>query len=158
MKKRCVSLPAKEELATLSYEEYVRRPLREPEPPARPDYFDAKWEFPRHRLTIEETIGEGEFGMVLKARADGIQNHDGNFYCFLVSLNSLGFSFSGTMTVAVKTLKNAAKNTELGDLVSELELLKDVDHPNVIQLLGACTTEGGPLYVIIEYAEYGSLR
>lgn len=60
--------------------------------------------------------------------------------------------------MAIKTLKNGAKDAELGDLVSELELLKDVDHPNVIKLLGACTIEDGPLYVIIEYAEYGSLR
>jgi len=60
--------------------------------------------------------------------------------------------------VAVKTLKSNAKEAELGDLVSELELLKDVDHPNVIKLLGACTIMDGPLYVIIEYAEHGSLR
>lgn len=61
----------------MNYEECLRRPLQEVEPPARPDYFDAKWEFPRHRLTIDETVGEGEFGKVLKARADGIQGHNG---------------------------------------------------------------------------------
>ena len=33
-----------------------------------------------------------------------------------------------------------------------------MNHPNVIKLLGACTTKGGPLCIIMEYAQYGSLR
>ena len=44
------------------------------------------------------------------------------------------------------------------DLVSEYSLLKEVDHPHVIKLLGACTDRRGPLYLIMEYARYGSLR
>lgn len=61
-------------------------------------------------------------------------------------------------TVAVKTIKNDAGKTEKDDLLSEYNLLKDVNHPNVIKLLGACTTQGDPIYLIIEYAKYGSLR
>jgi proto-oncogene tyrosine-protein kinase Ret len=30
---------------------------------------DPKWEFSRSRLIIEQTLGEGEFGRVLRARA-----------------------------------------------------------------------------------------
>lgn len=70
----------------------------------------------------------------------------------------LSITLSGALVVAVKTLKTGAKESEMEDLVSELQLLKDVDHPNIIKLLGACTIEDGPLYVIIEYAEHGSLR
>jgi serine/threonine protein kinase len=44
------------------------------------------------------------------------------------------------------------------DLLSEYSLLKEVDHPNVIKLLGACTDRRGPLYIIMEYAKHGSLR
>lgn len=44
------------------------------------------------------------------------------------------------------------------EFVAEFVLLKQVDHPNVIKLLGACTAPGGPLYLIMEYAELGSLR
>lgn len=33
---------------------------------------DRKWEFPRSRLVIEQTLGEGEFGKVMKAKAQGI--------------------------------------------------------------------------------------
>lgn len=65
---------------------------------------------------------------------------------------------SGSTTVAVKTLKENAKKSELADLLSEYQLLKEVDHPNVIHLLGACTTLDGPVYIIIEYAFHGSLR
>jgi len=60
--------------------------------------------------------------------------------------------------VAVKTLKEDASAAELTDLLSEYQLLKEVNHPNVIRLLGACTTPGAPVYLIIEFAEHGSLR
>jgi len=60
--------------------------------------------------------------------------------------------------VAVKTLKEGASAAGLRDLLSEYQLLKEVNHPNVIRLLGACTTPGAPVYLIIEYAKYGSLR
>ena len=30
---------------------------------------DRKWEFPRKNLILEKTIGEGEFGKVMSARA-----------------------------------------------------------------------------------------
>lgn len=58
----------------------------------------------------------------------------------------------------MKTLKEDARESELADLLSEYQLLKDVNHTNVIQLLGACTIPGGPVYLIIEFAQYGSLR
>jgi proto-oncogene tyrosine-protein kinase Ret len=60
--------------------------------------------------------------------------------------------------VAVKTLIEDSSAAGLMDLLSEYQLLKEVNHPNVIRLLGACTTPGAPVYLIIEYAKYGSLR
>ncbi|XP_071536347.1 proto-oncogene tyrosine-protein kinase receptor Ret isoform X2 [Panulirus ornatus] len=101
---------------------------------------DRNWEFPRSRLVIEQTLGEGEFGKVMKARAQGI-------------VGNLGYT-----AVAVKMLKSNSTQTELQDLLSEYSLLKEVSHPNVIKLLGACTSKGGPIYIIIEYCQYGSLR
>ncbi|KAK4876399.1 hypothetical protein RN001_012821 [Aquatica leii] len=101
---------------------------------------DPKWEFPRNQLSIEQTLGEGEFGRVLRARAFNIGGQ------------------SGYATVAVKTLKNDAGERELADLLSEYQLLKEVSHPNIIKLLGASTVPGGPVYLIIEFAEHGSLR
>ncbi|KAJ9594646.1 hypothetical protein L9F63_027370 [Diploptera punctata] len=99
-------------------------PLASPDPRTVPD---PKWEFPRSRLIIEQTLGEGEFGRVLRARALDIGG------------------ISGCTTVAVKTLKENANTGELNDLLSEYQLLKEVTHPNVIRLLGACTTPGAPI-------------
>ena len=67
-------------------------------------------------------------------------------------------STPGYTTVAVKMLKSNSTPAELGDLLSEYDLLKDVSHPNVVKLLGACTSKGGPIYLIIEYCRYGALR
>ena len=58
----------------------------------------------------------------------------------------------------MKMLKAGASSSDLSDLVMEYNLLKELDHPNVIKLLGACTDSRGPLYLIIEFAEHGSLR
>jgi proto-oncogene tyrosine-protein kinase Ret len=48
--------------------------------------------------------------------------------------------------------------TEMKDLLSEYSLMKEVDHPNVIKLLGACTDRRGPIFLIMEFAKHGSLR
>lgn len=99
---------------------------------------DPKWEFSRSQLVLDVTLGEGEFGKVVKGYATNIQDRP------------------GVTTVAVKMLKNCANSVELLALLSEFQLLQEVSHPNVIRLLGACTHES-PL-IIIEYAKHGSLR
>lgn len=40
---------------------------------------DPKWEFPRVKLHIEQTLGEGEFGRVLRAKALEIAGMPGEF-------------------------------------------------------------------------------
>lgn len=50
--------------------------------------YDAKWEFPRCNLVLEDSLGEGEFGRVMKAQALSIRGH------------------TGYQTVAVKMLKS----------------------------------------------------
>ena len=37
-------------------------------------------------------------------------------------------------------------------------MLKDLEHPNVIAAFGVCTSKGGPVCVVLEYADRGSLR
>ncbi|XP_069467136.1 proto-oncogene tyrosine-protein kinase receptor Ret [Ambystoma mexicanum] len=100
---------------------------------------DPKWEFPRKNLVLGKTLGEGEFGKVVKATAFRLKGK------------------AGYTTVAVKMLKENASHSELRDLLSEFTLLKQVNHPHVIKLYGACSQDG-PLYLIVEYAKYGSLR
>ncbi|XP_046644788.1 proto-oncogene tyrosine-protein kinase receptor Ret-like [Daphnia pulicaria] len=114
---------------------------------------DRKWEIPRKWLIIDEKtpLGEGEFGQVMRAT--------------VTSVTGIG----GHRVVAAKMAKTASTmisrgdigetiSPELADLLSEFHLLKDVSHPNVIKLLGACTDVSGPFLLILEYCEHGSLR
>ena len=40
-----------------------------------------------------------------------------------------------------------------------MEILKSIgSHLNVINLVGVCTKDDGPLLVVVEYAEYGNLK
>uniref|UniRef100_A0A8C9JHD3 Ret proto-onco n=1 Tax=Panthera tigris altaica TaxID=74533 RepID=A0A8C9JHD3_PANTA len=85
---------------------------------------DPKWEFPRKNLVLGKTLGEGEFGKVVKATAFRLKGK------------------AGYTTVAVKMLKENASPSELRDLLSEFNLLKQVNHPHVIKLYGACSQDG----------------
>ncbi|CAL8078296.1 unnamed protein product [Orchesella dallaii] len=103
---------------------------------------DEKWEIHRDDLFLEHVLGEGQYGRVLKGRLRG---HSGG----------------GHTPVAVKMLKvdgSEGSKSLWQEFMAEFSLLKQVDHPNVIKLLGACTTTGGPPYIVMEYAEYGALR
>ncbi|XP_076371972.1 fibroblast growth factor receptor 3-like isoform X2 [Tachypleus tridentatus] len=101
---------------------------------------DPLWEFPRERLVLGKTLGEGAFGQVRIGEAYGLTDKE------------------GPTVVAVKMLKDAHIDQELADLVSEMEVMKMIGkHMNIINLLGCCTQDG-PLYVIVEYAPNGNLR
>ncbi|XP_063086380.1 fibroblast growth factor receptor 3 isoform X8 [Cavia porcellus] len=103
---------------------------------------DPKWELSRSRLTLGKPLGEGCFGQVVMAEAIGIDKDRA----------------AKPVTVAVKMLKDDATDKDLSDLVSEMEMMKMIGkHKNIINLLGACT-QGGPLYVLVEYAAKGNLR
>jgi proto-oncogene tyrosine-protein kinase Ret len=101
--------------------------------------FDAKWEIDRNKLILDTTLGEGEFGKVMKAYASDLNGND------------------TITTVAVKTVKTSNNSVELLALLSEFQLLQEVSHPNVIKLLGACI-KGEPPLMVIEYCCFGSLR
>ncbi|KAL1418075.1 hypothetical protein MTO96_005833 [Rhipicephalus appendiculatus] len=86
--------------------------------PGEPLVVDEQWEFPRENLILEQSLGEGEFGRVVLARARDIGG------------------VRGFTTVAVKMLKGNWTPAEEQDLLSEFCMLKEVNHPNVIRLLG----------------------
>ncbi|XP_063221678.1 fibroblast growth factor receptor 3-like isoform X2 [Bacillus rossius redtenbacheri] len=101
---------------------------------------DSEWEFPRDRLVLGKSLGEGAFGKVVKAEAHGIVPQE------------------PSTVVAVKMLKEGHTDSEMMDLVSEMEMMKMIGkNTNIINLLGCCTQDG-PLYVIVEYAPHGNLR
>uniref|UniRef100_A0A673KGM7 receptor protein-tyrosine kinase n=1 Tax=Sinocyclocheilus rhinocerous TaxID=307959 RepID=A0A673KGM7_9TELE len=107
----------------------TRRPKPSPEPLTYPIL---EWE----DIKFEDVIGEGNFGQVIKAmvKKDGIK-----------------------MSAAIKMLKEFASENDHRDFAGELEVLcKLGQHPNIINLIGACENRGY-LYIAIEYAPYGNL-
>lgn len=99
-----------------------------------------RWEFPRHKLKVFNILGEGAFGQVWRCEAQEIDGVE------------------GVTTVAVKTLKDNANESERTDLLSELAVMKTLDpHVNVVRLLGCCT-EKEPIFVILEYVTQGKLQ
>ncbi|XP_022108589.1 nephrin-like isoform X2 [Acanthaster planci] len=96
--------------------------------------------FSRDKLTIVRELGQGAFGKVLLGKASGI-----------VQL--------GTATqVAIKTLRDDADLTERGDLLRELDFMKQLpSHAYVVKLLGFCA-DGDPIYIIMEYMSKGPLK
>ncbi|XP_054433096.1 vascular endothelial growth factor receptor 1 [Pteronotus mesoamericanus] len=103
-------------------------------------YDASKWEFARERLKLGKSLGRGAFGKVVQASAFGIKKSP------------------TCRTVAVKMLKEGATASEYKALMTELKILTHIGHHlNVVNLLGACTKQGGPLMVIVEYCKYGNL-
>ncbi|KAK5616775.1 hypothetical protein CRENBAI_022442 [Crenichthys baileyi] len=107
----------------------TRRPKPTPEPLTYPIL---EWE----DIKFEDVIGEGNFGQVIKAMI----KKNGN-----------------KMSAAIKMLKEFASENDHRDFAGELEVLcKLGQHPNIINLIGACENRGY-LYIAIEYAPYGNL-
>nr|XP_020032398.1 vascular endothelial growth factor receptor 1 isoform X2 [Castor canadensis] len=89
-------------------------------------YDASKWEFARERLKLGKSLGRGAFGKVVQASAFGIKKSP------------------TCRTVAVKMLKEGATASEYKALMTELKILTHIGHHlNVVNLLGACTKQGG---------------
>uniref|UniRef100_A0A0K2TD28 receptor protein-tyrosine kinase n=1 Tax=Lepeophtheirus salmonis TaxID=72036 RepID=A0A0K2TD28_LEPSM len=103
---------------------------------------DEAWELPIEQLTLGGILGEGNFGKVFKANMNN--------------------SKSGTChEVAVKMLKEGHTDSDVIDLVKEVEIMKKVgSHENVLSLVGVCTKPNGshPLWAVVEYALHGCLK
>lgn len=62
--------------------------------------------------------------------------------------------WNDTTSVTVKTAKLNVIDTK--SLRKEIEILKQLSHPNLIQLYAVCT-KGEPIYIITELTKYGNL-
>jgi len=58
------------------------------------------------------------------------------------------------VAVAVKTLKLGSTTEVKLDFLSEAEVMKRLDHQNIVKLLGVCT-KNEPVYTIMEFMLYG---
>ncbi|XP_067025516.1 angiopoietin-1 receptor-like isoform X2 [Acropora muricata] len=99
---------------------------------------DGNWtEIPYENIKLMDELGSGAFGVVYKGE---ISEKNGDI-----------------TPCAVKALKAAATDEEMRDLYNELEIMSSIgSHPNLVNLLGACTKDGN-LLVVLEIAENGSL-
>ncbi|RWS16679.1 Vascular endothelial growth factor receptor 3-like protein [Dinothrombium tinctorium] len=105
--------------------------------------YDPSWEFPRERLKLGRTLGQGAFGRVVKAEAIGIEED------------------KASTTVAVKMLKERCDLDQRRALMAELKILIHIGkHVNIVNLLGSVAKDvaRGELLVIVEYCRFGNLR
>jgi len=124
---------------------------------------DTKWEFPRDHLFLGKSLGEGAFGHVVQAQAEGIVKTSPSTTVAVKMLKGtttlLSATFGPFLTIDFfRPPIEGHTDTELMDLVSEMEMMKMIGkHINILNLLGCCTQDG-PLYVIVEFAPHGNLR
>ncbi|XP_014670463.1 PREDICTED: tyrosine-protein kinase Abl-like, partial [Priapulus caudatus] len=89
------------------------------------------WEIERTEFAMKQRLGGGQYGDVYEAVW---KRHN--------------------KTVAVKTLKE--ESMALKDFLEEAAIMKEMKHPNLVQLLGVCTREP-PFYIVTEFMQHGNL-
>ncbi|XP_018569840.1 tyrosine-protein kinase Abl isoform X4 [Anoplophora glabripennis] len=90
-----------------------------------------EWEINRTDIVMKHKLGGGQYGDVYEA--------------IWIRYNK---------TVAVKTLKE--DTMALKDFLEEAAIMKEMKHPNLVQLMGVCTREP-PFYIITEFMSKGNL-
>ncbi|KAG8455184.1 hypothetical protein GDO86_001397 [Hymenochirus boettgeri] len=95
--------------------------------------------FEERHLKFLQQLGKGNFGSVELCRYDPLQDNTGE-------------------VVAVKKLQNST-DEYLRDFEREIEILKSLQHENIVRYKGVCYSAGRRnLRLIMEYLPYGSLR
>ncbi|CAI8027539.1 Tyrosine-protein kinase transforming protein SEA [Geodia barretti] len=100
---------------------------------------DEKLLIPGRSLTLMDTIGQGEFGVVYRGNLGGWRAE---------REHSL---------VAIKTLKGIFSTNDLSNMVEESVKMAKFNHPNVMRLIGVCIDKGASPYIVMPYMAYGSL-
>ncbi|UJR26622.1 hypothetical protein I4U23_007940 [Adineta vaga] len=111
----------------------LRKPcvhIVKPEPDGLSHNLVDKWEIDRNDLKTIRRLGNGQFGDVW----EGLWNN--------------------RMSVAIKTLKPGSMNPT--DFLAEAQIMKQLKHPNLIQLYAVCTLKE-PIYIVTELMQNGSL-
>ncbi|XP_063047864.1 inactive tyrosine-protein kinase 7 [Engraulis encrasicolus] len=97
-----------------------------------------KLHFPRADLQTITTLGKGEFGEVLLAKAKGIEEGEEE------------------TVVLVKNLQ--ARDEQLqADFRREADMFAKLSHPNIVRMLGLCRDQE-PHCMILEYVDLGDLK
>ncbi|XP_061113994.1 tyrosine-protein kinase Srms [Conger conger] len=97
------------------------------------ELFDMEpWERPKEEFSLQKKLGEGQSGEVWEA-----------------------LWITKNLKVAVKMLKQ--EDTKQDEFVKEVQALKSLHHPKLIQLLALCS-RGDPVFIITELMTKGSLK
>uniref|UniRef100_A0A3B5AH25 Tyrosine-protein kinase n=1 Tax=Stegastes partitus TaxID=144197 RepID=A0A3B5AH25_9TELE len=106
----------------------------QPTPEVDPTMFEKRF------LRKIRELGEGHFGKVELCRYDPRGDRTGEL-------------------VAVKSLKPENQEEQSSNLSSEIEILKELYHENIVKYKGICQEEGGQaIKLIMEYLPMGSLK
>ncbi|CAN9515236.1 unnamed protein product [Ophioblennius macclurei] len=106
--------------------------LQEPCAQQRELFDMERWERPREEFRLLRKLGEGHFGEVWEA-----------------------LWTAENRKVAIKTLKQ--EDTKQDEFVKEVQALKSLNHPKLIELLAMCS-RGEPVYIVTELMSKGSLK
>lgn len=90
-----------------------------------------EWEMDRTDIVMKHKLGGGQYGDVYEAIWKRYN-----------------------VTIAVKTLRE--DTMKLSDFLEEAAIMKEMKHPNLVQLLGVCTREP-PFYIVTEFMSRGNL-
>uniref|UniRef100_T1JI97 Tyrosine-protein kinase n=1 Tax=Strigamia maritima TaxID=126957 RepID=T1JI97_STRMM len=101
-----------------------------------------KWEIDPLELTLLEELGSGQFGRVLIGEK--------LFFTFVVRRGK----WRGSIDVAVKIMKEGTMSED--DFIDEAKVMTKLQHPNLVQLYGVCSTHR-PIFIVTEYMKHGSL-
>ncbi|XP_070582303.1 hepatocyte growth factor receptor-like [Ptychodera flava] len=98
-------------------------------------------------LRTDDVLGRGAFGVVMLGTLQTTQS----------SACSSGYECPG-QEVAVKILKHNASGDESENFLEEGLLMKDLQHPNVLTLIGICIDDRGVPMIILPYMKFGNLK
>ncbi|KAK2192919.1 hypothetical protein NP493_20g05013 [Ridgeia piscesae] len=125
--------------------------LTEPEK----SHFKDEWEIAYDRLTLTEIIGCGAFGQVVRGtlhQAKSVKRSSSR-----TSHTAKGPA-TQDLTVAIKVLPEHSDESQHRDFIKEIELMKSIgSHPNVVGMIGCCTSPSQPVCLIVEHMPGGDL-
>ena len=131
--------------------------------------YDTSWELDREKIKIlDDTLGEGAFGLVKKAKYQGRtvavkMLKEGTFFeiYFVKFLQFFDICFIvGYLMQLFLYICLGHTDQDVIDLVKEMTIMKQIKpHDHILQLIGVCTQPRGfHLQVVVEYARFGDLR
>lgn len=118
---------------------------------------DETMEIERENITLLDKLGEGAFGLVKKAALvkDGLKRQ--------VAVKMLKGELEGKLQIAlgwftVNLISDSANIDDIKQFHQEISVMKSVGHhPNIVSIIGHCTSNIEELMLLTEFCDAGSL-